>query len=327
MFSTTMGLGLSGSVKTYLYSNEMFKSLNDSTTNYWVYSLNSYFYYENNKASFLLGIKMDADIGGLEKVTWSPNVRFNFFFNNQFMFYLLAGGERKDNSQYNLFYENRYVDPFIRVMDSRSPLDATVGVKFTPISTMSVDIFGGYKITKDEHFYYSTYGYKYHINGTQPMLSGNWITPIYEDADAFKIGADIKYAYQNIFELNLKGTYYQWNISTTDDIITNRAHRAWNKPDFEMNVSAGYRIPWLPLRFDVSYLSAYGKKAANPFISLSDVSDMNDIHDLSLKGTYSFAPDFSVYASLNNLLFSKYDIWWGYPAQSFSIMGGLSFLF
>ena len=325
LFNSTMGIGVSGGIKTYSYGNKEFKLTNDSMTNYWTYSLNPYYYLEDGGLSLLLGGKIDVEVGGRGKIIFSPTVRFNYSPSNQFMFYLLAGGGIKDNSQYNLYYENRYVDPLVRVMDSRSPLDATAGVKFTPLSTLSVGIFGGYKITKDEHFYSSNVGSKNYWDESIPLLAGNWITPVYEDANTIKLGADFKYAYQNIFELGLKGTYYDWTIPTTNDPFDTNLHKAWNKPDFEMNVNAAYNLRMLPLRLDLSYLGAYGRKSTHSYFY--EALNMNDIHDLSLKGTYSFAPNFSVYLSLNNLLFSNYDFWWGYPAQGFNIMAGLSVLF
>ena len=326
MINSTMGLGLSGFIKTYSYSDP-FGFINDSTANYWTYSLNPYIYWEGDNMNLLLGVKLVGEVAGRKKIVASPAIRFNYYPSNRFMFYLLADGGRYDNSQYNMYYENRYVDPLIRVMDSRSPLDATAGIKFTPLSTLSVGIFGGYKIAKDEHFFYSNIGSKNHFNETAPMLAGNWITPVYEDANTFKLGADFKYAYQNIFEMGLKGTYYQCAILSGKYPENATLHNAWNKPDFEVNLNAAYTVPVIPLRFDLSYLGAYGRIAPRNSIDLSEIVSMNDIHDLSVKGTYSITPNFSVYASLNNLLFSKYDFWWGYPAQGFNIVGGLSVLF
>ena len=326
IINSTKRIGLSGSIKTYSYTTTLFKLLNDGTTNYWTFSLNPYIYWESSNWNFLLGAKMEVEVGGLGKIIASPVIRFNYYQDQVFMFYLLADGGRKDNSQYNLFYENRYVDPLIRVMDSRSPLDATAGIKFTPLSTASVGIFTGYTIMKDEHFFYSNAGAKNNFGESASMLAGNWITPSYEDANTFKLGGDLKYAFQNVFELNLKGTYYHRAIMKkypNDGFL----HGAWNKPDFEMNLNAAYYYPELPLRFDLSYLGAYGRKAAGESRLFGTILKMNDINDLSVKGTYSFTPDFSCYVSLNNLLFSKYDFWWGYPTQSFNIMGGINILF
>ena len=325
MIFSNVGLGLSGSAKAYSYPDE-FRAINDSTTNYFVYSVSPYIKWENYYLNLILGLKMDVELNGLEKIVASPLVRLNFYPTEQIMLYLFAEGGRKDNSQYNLFYENRYIDPLIRVMDSRSPLDATIGIKFSPISTMSAGIFGGYKITQDEYFLYPNFGYKNHFIKDTPMLAGNWITPVYEDANTLKAGANFKYAFQNIFELSLKGTYYQWTISKEKYMFNRDIHQAWNKPSIEVNMNASYRMPWLPFRFDLSYIGAYGRKAASDSF-FSTIINMNDIHDLSFKTTCSFTSNFLAYITLNNLLFTKYDFWYGYPAQGFNIMGGLSILF
>ena len=142
LFSSTMGIGASGALKTYSYGNDNFRFLNFNTTNYWTYFLNPYLYMEDEYINLILGAKIDFDIGGIGKTVFAPAIRFNFYPNDEFMFYLLAEGGRKDNSQYNMFYENRYIDPMIRVRDSRSPLDATAGIKIVPVPTFSVDIFG-----------------------------------------------------------------------------------------------------------------------------------------------------------------------------------------
>jgi hypothetical protein len=339
LINSTVGVGLAGSLKTYSNTNEIFKLYAENTTSYWTFALNPYMYLEGENLNLLLGAKIDVEVEGRKKVIASPTVRFNYFPSDKFLLYLIAEGGRKDNSQYNLFYENRYVDPLIRVVDSRSPLDATIGVKFLPFSTLSLGVFGGYKITKDEHFYYSNFGAKYTFDRTTPMLAGNWITPEYDNVNTIKIGADIKYTYQNIFELGLKGTYYKWTITSEQDIYWHSDNPlsssltqyqplqiAWNKPSFETKLNVAYNSPWWPFRVDLSYLGAYGRKATEtPF--RTETINMKNIHDLSLKGTYLFTPNFSAYLSANNLLFSKYDFWWGYPAQGFNIMGGLSVLF
>ena len=47
---------------------------------------------------------------------------------------------------------------------------------------------------------------------------------------------------------------------------------------------------------------------------------MNNINELNLTGTYTFNDTFGVYAKLNNILCQKYEVYYGYPLQSFSAM-------
>ena len=39
---------------------------------------------------------------------------------------------------------------------------------------------------------------------------------------------------------------------------------------------------------------------------------------------YNINKTFSVNVQLNNVLFQKYDIYYGYPAQGFNLMGGIN---
>lgn len=51
---------------------------------------------------------------------------------------------------------------------------------------------------------------------------------------------------------------------------------------------------------------------------------MNSINELNFTGTYNINSTIGVYVQLNNLLFQKYDLYWGYPAQKFAAMGGIN---
>ena len=54
---------------------------------------------------------------------------------------------------------------------------------------------------------------------------------------------------------------------------------------------------------------------------------MNSINELNLTGTYTFNDTFGVYAKLNNILCQKYEVYYGYPLQSFSAMIGVNINF
>jgi hypothetical protein len=325
-FNSTMGGGLTGFFKNYSYSSLQDDSNITGNSNYAALSLNPYFYLEGDNLDLLVGGKVDVEFGGRKKVVGAPTVRFNYYPSDQFLFYVIADGGRKDNSRYNSFYENRYTEPWLRLWDSRTPLDGTAGIQFLPLRNLSVDIFGGYKITMDEHFFVPYYGFN------SGDLYGTACDAYFEDAHTIKAGADIKYAFQDIFEIDLKGVYYKWDIQS-DDEISSDYRQAWSKPNFVADLNMAYRITPIPLKFNLMYHGELGRKTltsiSNPYSSafLPDIVNMKDIHDLSLKATYTVNNIFSAYLSTNNLLFQKYDIWYGYPAQKFNIMAGLSILF
>ncbi|GHT12430.1 hypothetical protein FACS189426_15800 [Bacteroidia bacterium] len=326
-FNSTMGSGFAGFFKNYSYSSIQDDSNITGNSNYSALSLNPYFYLEGDNLDLFVGGKVDVEFGGRKKVVGAPTIRFNYYPSDQFLFYLMADGGRKDNSRYNSFYENRYTHPWFRLWDSRTPLDGTAGIKFLPLRNFSVNIFGGYKITMDEHFFVPFWGLDTHT------LYGTASDAYFADAHTIKAGGNIKYTFQDIFEIDLKGVYYKWDIKS-DDESSSDYQQAWSKPNFVTDLNMAYRIASVPLKFNLMYHGEFGRKTSVPVInplystiSLPEIVDMKNIHDLSLKATYSINKYFSTYLSTNNLLFRKYDIWYGYPAQNFNIMAGINVLF
>jgi hypothetical protein len=330
--NSTMGVGLGGYYKTFSYSSEEYRMNSNGITRYSLFSLNPYFYLEDDNLDLTLGAKPGFELGGRKKMIVAPVVDLKFYPSDRFLAYLNVDGGIQENSKYTTYYENRYAGPLSKIRDSRSPFDGTVGIKFLPLSVLSVDVFTGYKITKDEHFFYHYYDYVF-----TESTAGSTISSIYENANVSKLGSNIKYAYQDRFEIDLKGVYYYWDIigtSNLNDFNFERGIRArepWGKPNFEADLSLMYRVESLPLQLNLLYHGAFGRKMTTNFDISNNLNadgiNMKDINDLSLKATYSFTKSFSAYLSGNNLLFQKYDIWYAYPAQGFNIIGGINFLF
>jgi hypothetical protein len=333
-FNSTTGIGIKGYVKNYSYNlpdnyipdNSFMPDeeiiIREANKNYTTFSASPYLTFEGDNWNAQIGASVNAQIGGTKNFLVAPDAYFNWKPSDKFLLYLLATGGINDNSNYNIFYENRYVAPFYRIKDARSPLDGTLGIKFSLLPNTNVELFSGYKITKDEHFYIMR-----PILPDENIIMGQLITPQYNKAQTFKIGGSLKYAYQDIFDVGLKLTYYKWSIKETKEDRENPLFEkllAWNKPDFTSDLSIGFKVPTIPLRFDLIYHLETGRKMFEYFTS---GVKMKDIHDLSFKGNYTINETFSVFCLTNNLLFQKYDFWYGYPAQNFNIMGGLNIKF
>jgi hypothetical protein len=326
-YNSTSGFGLSGFYKTYKYGSEEFRTYgNDDIMTYSVLSLNPYYYVESDNLNLTLGLKADFELGGKKKNVVSPHIRFNYNPSETFTFYALALGGRNDNSNYDLFYENRYVYPLQRVLDSRTYLDGTAGLRYLPVSNISLDVFAGYKITKDEHFFDVLYG----SPNKDESTGGTFMGVNYGTANVTKLGAQLNYTLQDLFGINVKGTFYHWDVTgiytDIDGNETKQDMEAWHKPRFELGTNVYFHTPNIPLRIDLDFKGLFGRKAYEPF-SGEPYFNMKDVYDLSIKTSYAITPFFSAYLSTNNLLFQKYDIWYGYPAQKFNIMGGISVMF
>jgi hypothetical protein len=315
-YLSNSGFGLSGYYKTYKYnSDENFRFFNNDIMIYSILALCPYYYVEGDNFDLTLGLRADFELGGRKKSAFAPNIRFNYNPSDAFAFYALALGGRNDNSNYNMFYENRYVFPMQRIWDSRTYLDGTAGLRYLPVSNISLDVFAGYKITKDEHFFAN----KWELFFREPLSEIYMVD--YGTANVAKIGARINYALQDLLGINVNGVFYDWDVTGTDG----NKIEAWHKPQFELGTDVYFHTPHIPLRVDLGFKGLFGRKKKDTLPST--VFKMKDIYDLSVKTSYAFTPYFSAYLSTNNLLFQKYDIWYGYPAQKFNIMGGISLMF
>jgi outer membrane cobalamin receptor len=98
--------------------------------------------------------------------------------------------------------------------------------------------------------------------------------------------------------------------------------KAINKPGIETDIRATFEAT-NALRFTLNYYFA-GDRWAN--FGGTDIK-MNNINDLNFGATYRITDFLSVNLKANNLLFQKYDIWYGFPAQGFNAMGGFTFKF
>lgn len=279
---------------------------------YSLLSFNPYLRAEGTNWNLRLGITPALRFRDGSKFYISPDIHFSFTPTQVFQLYIDAAGGVNDNSLYNSFHENRYASPRYRIRDSWSPVDATVGFKLSPVPGLMFDLFGGYKVLKDEHFYVPYY---YQSTNTK---QNSTFTPMHYDADIFKLGAHIQYKYKDVFNLGLRGTYYNWSMD--DD--NNDGLAAWGKPSFVLEGNAGYNVAAIPLSFALTYRLESGRKHYP-----GTEYNLKNINDLSLRGNYAFNDSFSVFVSANNLLFQKYDLWQGYPAQSFNLMGGISLKF
>lgn len=326
-------LGLQVYLRHYTYSDDKIEGIKYSVSKapYTTFVPTPYIKYEVDNFDAIIGANIGIQFGKRKEFLLSPNIKFNYRAHNNFLIYLEAVGGIKDNSNYEIHYENRYLAPELRVLDSRTPLDATFGVKLGLVPGLSFDLFTGYKNTKDEHFYYAS------MPATNPYREQshtyNTIQVDYADANTFKLGASLNYKWKDQFSFSTTATYYNWDVSKDLDKKKYSYEElespllkggAWNKPDFVLDAMIGYQFAEVPgYQIYLNYHSEYGRQT----IAQGLKKNMKNIHELNVKGIYALSDMLSINVSLNNLLFQKYDIWYAHPAQGFNLMGGLSVKF
>ncbi|MDH8700889.1 hypothetical protein M2138_000223 [Dysgonomonadaceae bacterium PH5-43] len=316
-------LGASIDVKHYSYKTPVLLGVRyPYEKDYTTITANPYLSFLGDDLNIKIGLNVGFQVGDFGKAVVSPNVTADYNVNENVLLYVKALGGFVDNSNYNIYYENRYLNPTCRIADSRVPLDAALGAKFRLMPNFGVNVFAGYKIVKDEHFYGSTFDAPFFYNDLGCVFFTRYSNsiPAVRDANVFKLGAELNYAHQDLLKLGAKATYYNWDV---DRPQSGGAGEAYNKPIFEADVNVGTKIQSAPLYIDLNYHLEAGRKTS----AYSIIKNMKNINDLSLKVNYLFNDSFTVFAQANNLLFQEYDIWYGYPAQKFNVMAGINIKF
>lgn len=280
--------------------------------------LNPYYTIEGDIWNLKLGAKAMIVTGENSKFAASPDIAFDVEVADKTVFYLKADGKLYSNSMYETALVNRYVNPTEELMPSRNWLDANLGIKSGVVPGFWFDVFAGYKITSSDVLYLPSRVF-------EQDGFGNFAEAMSDiNTKRFFAGVNLKYNYQKLFEINLKGVYNNWKANYGDSWIGGEANaeldRVWGKPTAEINAGVTVR-PIDKLAVDVNYYLAterYTQLGGNEEVNL------NNINELNIRGMYNINKTFSVNVQLNNVLFQKYDIYYGYPAQGFNLMGGIN---
>jgi outer membrane cobalamin receptor len=97
-------------------------------------------------------------------------------------------------------------------------------------------------------------------------------------------------------------------------------------PTFELNLNSSVNItPKTSVELD--YRLETGRVAIDPLqVAFTNVN-MAPVHQMDISSRHLFSSNLSAFAKLNNILFQKYDIWYGIPAQNFNFMVGIGYTF
>lgn len=282
-------------------------------------TLSPYYKLEGENWNVKLGVNVMYATGEKSKFMASPNVSADIEVADKTILYVSATGKMYSNSMYETSLVNRYINPNRELLPSRNWVDGVLGIKSGVAPGFWFDVFGGYKKTSDEVFFVPS----------SFMLDKGWFSSVSRslqaDADKLFAGVSLKYSYQQLIDLSLKGVYNHWKVTApkNDTYSDNMKDiKAYGKP--EMEITAGITVrPVKNLSVALDYYLATGRYS---LVNTENVK-MKNINELNLTGSYAFNDTFGLYVKLNNVLCQKYEVLYGYPLQSFSAMIGVNLNF
>lgn len=295
----------------------LFYSANNMDINFWdtysVFSVNPYYKIERDNWKVRLGVKSSFSFIHGNPFNPAPDIYGELKAAPKWLA-LYAGitGAYDVNTLSSIYDENKYVYTDLRVKDTYTPFNTYFGVKVKPLFNLLIDAYVNYKYIDNQYFYVNK---KYYAPSVaDSILYTNRFNVAYSQATLLKIGARANYNIRNIVNVELKGAYNGWDVATED--------YAWNKPKWEWSLNSDVRFT---RNFNVSANLFY---VGERFAKLGDTAvRMNPYADINLAASYSYTKQFTVFAKLNNILNTKYEMYYGYRVQGVNALVGVAYSF
>lgn len=291
--------------------DNLFYSSGSLMSNYTSLCLNPYYTLEDDDWRVRVGAHVDWQSGNNSGIDVAPDVKAEYLFSDSYVLYLHALGGRELNDYRRLNAFSPYWSLNDQMPSTYVPFNATLGFKASPVNGLWFNVFGGYRISKDElscnlvadkEFYYTRF--------LQDKIKTTYG------------GAELKYGYKDLFDASLKGTFYSWKVDRTDEELY-----LATKPKFELSFHAEAKVfEGLKINagYDYVHRREYTVRGENG--TLYDAG-LGNISNLSVGADYTFLKDLSVFGRVNNLLNKQYYYEYGYPAEKLNVLAGFSLVF
>lgn len=264
-----------------------------------------------------LGADLQFQMSGGTKFRVAPNVELDLKVADHSSLYANIKGGIDDNSFLDVMSEVRYVTPMTQVRSSFSIVDLEAGARIGEVSGFRFDFFGGFRKTDDDHLWIMD-GWIYNGAADMPVPFRESLKPLYTNLAHTHVGGMIRSNIWSPLDLSVRVKKSIYTVEETG--ITDA--KAYGKPGFEAGIQATYAV-MSNLELLLNYYFAGDRWS---YFNDDNVK-MDNINDLNLGAHYNINESFSIQLKANNLLLQKYDIWYGYPAQGFNVMGGFTFKF
>lgn len=319
-FNGNQRIGIGGLVEYFAYSLPTYpEGTGDLVfSNHAEVILTPYYKVQGDNWNIKLGANAMFVTGENSSFTASPNVAADVEVADKTVLYLKADGHLYSNSSYELSRACLYMDPSEEIAPTRNWLDGQLGLKSGVAPGFWFDVFAGYKINSSDLLYIpSRMFYSGEFGNLVTGMSGI-------DTKCFFAGANLKYSYQNIIDINLKGVYNSWKGNKDDSWVGGPANQelayVYGKPKMELSVGVTVK-PVKDLVINANYCLLTDR-----YTNLYGSQDikLNNISELNIQAGYTLNETFGVYIKGYNLLNQHYEMFYGYPLQGISLMGGIN---
>lgn len=306
-------VGIKGEFTGVFYDEIKTLGEDEKISDFIMVDANPYIHLEGFNWKMRVGANLDFVFADENKFYVSPNVSFSKMVSENSSLYINATGGVGKNTYLDMYRESRYLLPNTIVNHSYTPFAIDGGAKIGALNGFRIDVFGGYKKTKDEHFL---------VLQSQPQYQ-EFLIPLLGDLTHSHIGANI---HSNIWSpldiaVDVKKNFY--SVSKVKGLNSEPSElKAWNKPGFEVDIDATFSATER-LKVMLGYYFANERWSIAKGVN----QELDDINNLSAGALYNVNKMFTINLKANNIFNQTYDMWYGYPAQGINVMAGFTFKF
>lgn len=316
MSDDRMGMDVDLFNSIYHADNVLLPNFQDT---YSVLSLNPYYSIQRPEWNLRLGAKSSFAFKHGKAFCPSADVRGEWkVIPKSMSVYGGVTGSYVVNTLYDVFAENRYLFSDVRVDNTYTPFNFYAGVLVKPVYNLLLDAYVDYRYIDNQYFFVNQ---EYKLKSTytaiplaDSVVYTNRFAVIYSGASLLKIGLRASYNILNRVNIELKGAYNGWDVSSQ--------LYAWNKPKWAADLTTDVHVT------DNFSVSANAFFEGERYAKLGDRAlRMSPKVDINLGATYSLHKSFSTFLKVNNLINNQYQEFYGYDVQGFNVLLGGAFSF
>lgn len=274
-----------------------------------VLQLNPYWMAAGNRWNAKLGMHVDPLFGnGKTSISLAPDIYGEYRLGKACLLYLQARGGRTVNdfrtvnafapyAEYPLFTDGAEGIGYYTPRHTYTSVDGRAGFRATPVTELSIHLYGGYRSMDDCLF--STYLLGRRGEHFNYLLQG--------DANILYAGVHVGYAWKDIFTTQAAFEWNNWDSGLLKEFSTLSPEATFR---WDINVR-----PVARLNIGLSY--QYEQRCENNVGERADA-----INNLGATASYRILDWLSIYAQGDNLLNQKYYLNILHPAQGINFLGG-----
>jgi hypothetical protein len=237
------------------------------------------------------------------------------FFDQSITPYIGIDGKVIRNTFSNFFDVNPYTISSAEIINTNQKFRFYGGIKGRVSNQWSYDFAYSYESYNDFALFVNDTVYSYQ----------NRFNVIYDDVKRQHFYATINYQDNEKLKVSLIGNFYSYN--------TNEQLFAWQEPNLKISFLFNYN---LSDKFLVGFNLFYvGSRKAKSLYPVEGITAENGIYpvkldayfDLNLRFEYRYNKRISAFIEFNNLLSSKYQLWYQYQVEPFFGLIGVTFSF